>query len=101
MRADLEQVIGDAERLREYAERTRAHRTPERNVNTSDVTFQALHKAIADIRRVIEKYYAVLTLKSIARWDPVPQYDTIGPFMAPWVVDREGVAAAADEDSEE
>jgi len=101
VRADLAQVIGDAERLREYAERTRAHRTPERNVDTSDVTFQALHKAIADIRRVIEKYYALLTLKSIARWDPVPQYDTIGPFMAPWVVDREGVAAAADEDSEE
>lgn len=101
VRADLDQVVADAERLREYAERTRAHRTPERNVDTSDITFRALHKAIADARRVVKKYYALLTLKSIGQWEPVHQYDTLAPFMKPWVVDRNEVEAEVQEAGEE
>jgi hypothetical protein len=100
VRADLEQLVADAGRLRRYAERTRAHRTPERGVDTSGITFQALHEAIADVRRVVAKFYALLTLSSIGRWEAVPQFDTIGPFVQPWVLDRDAVAAAAEEGAE-
>ena len=101
VRADLEQVVADAERLRDYAERTRAHRAPERGFDTSDITFQALHKAIANVRRVVAKFYALLTLSSIGRWEAVPQFDTIEPFERPWVLDRDAVAAAAEEGAEQ
>lgn len=96
-RGDLEQLDADAGRLRTYAERTRAHRTPERGVDTSGITFQALHKAVADVRRVVAKFYALLTLSSIANWEAVPQFDTIGPFVQPWVQDREAIEAAVEE----
>lgn len=101
VRTDLDGMIRDAERLREYAERTRAHRTPERNADTSDITFQALHDAISDVRRVVGKYYALITQSSIAKWQPVPQYDTIAPFMQPWVTDRRAIAEAATERTNE
>ena len=91
VRGDLERVDADAERLRTYAERTRAHRTPERGIDRT-VTFRDLHQAIADVRRVVGKYYALLTLSSVAEWEPVPQYDTLSPFLQPWVVDRGAVS---------
>jgi hypothetical protein len=96
VRADLEQVVADAERLRVFAERTRAHRTPEKGIDTA-ITFGELHLTIADVRRVVEKYYAILTLRSVAAWEPVPQYDTIAPFTRPWVKDTGAVARAAED----
>jgi hypothetical protein len=101
VKADLDQVVADAERVREYAERTRAHRTPERGVDTSDITFQTLHNAIADARGVVTKFYALLTLGIITKWEAVPQFDTIGPFERPWVLDRDAVTAAAEEVAEQ
>ncbi len=100
VRADLDQVVGDAEEIREYAERTRAHRTAERRVDTPDITFSALHEAISDVRRIVEKYYAILTLGIIRRWEPVPQYDTIAPFMRAWVLDETAVESATAEGRE-
>lgn len=97
IRADLERMFTSAERLRVYAEKTRAHRTPERNVDTTGMTFNTMHDAIADVRSVIGKYYSLLTLNSIAQWEPVPQYDTLEPFIEPWVVDRAAVEEAAKE----
>lgn len=99
VRADLDQVVADAERLRQYAERTRAHRAPGRGVDTAGITFQALHKAIVDVRRVVAKYYALLTLSTIAQWEPVPQYDTMAPFMRPWILDPSAVSAAVEEEA--
>jgi hypothetical protein len=101
VRVDLDQVVADAEGLREYAERTRAHRTLERGFDTSDITFQALHKAIANVRAVVAKFYALLTLSSIGRWEAVPQFDTIEPFERAWVLDRDAVATAAEEGAEQ
>lgn len=101
IRSDLDGMVATTERLREYAERTRAHRTPERNVDTASVTFNAMHEAIADVRRVVGKYYALLTLCAIAQWEPVPQYDTLEPFMRPWVVEPTAVAEAARERNHE
>jgi len=89
VKADLAKLGADAESLRRYAERTRAHRTPERGISTSGLTFAALHQAIADIREVVGKYYALLTQAVIAEWEPVPQYDVLAVFMEPWVLDRE------------
>lgn len=97
VRADLVQVVEDAEEIRNYAERTRAHRTAARRVETPDITFGALHEAISDVRRIVEKYYAILTLGIIRRWEATPQYDIIAPFMRAWVVDPTAVAAAAEE----
>ena len=97
VRSDLDQMVASTELLRQYAERTRAHRTPDRSMDSSSITFNAMHDAIADARRVIGKYYALLTLGSIAQWEPVPQYDTLKPFMRPWVVDRTAVEEAAKE----
>jgi hypothetical protein len=97
IRADLDRVGASAEQLREYAERTRAHRTPERRINTAGMTFKALHDAIGDLRNVVGKYYALLTLRSIAQWEPVPQYDTFEAFTKPWLVDRAAVQQAAKE----
>ncbi len=94
IRSDLDRIVASAERLREYAERTRAHRTPEQNVDSASITFAAMHEAIADVRAVVAKYYALLTLGIVGRWEPVPQYDTLEPFMAPWMVDRTAVEEA-------
>jgi hypothetical protein len=99
VRADINQVVTNAAQLREYAERTRAHRTPEKKANISDVTFKALHNTSSDLRRVISKYYLLLTLKS-CKWQPVPQFVPIAPFTRPWVLDPQGVAKAAEEGSE-
>ena len=99
VRADLEQVGKDANEIRVYAERTQAHRTPKPKVDTPDIP--ALHKAISDVQHTIAKYYAIVTLGSlIARWEPVPQFDTIAPFMRAWVEDRTAVDAAMAEGGE-
>ena len=97
IQVDLDRLVSSAEQLREYAEQTRAHRTPQRKVDTASVNFDAMHKAIAEVRRTVAKYYALLTLKSIAQWEPVPQYDTLEAFTRPWVVDRTAVEQAAKE----
>ncbi len=96
IRSDLDRLEG-AERVREYAEQTRAHRTREQRVDATGMTFNALHEAIALVREVIAKYYGLLTQKSIGQWEPVPQYDTLAAFMRPWVVDRAAVQQAAQE----
>jgi len=88
--SDLERVVADGERLRVYAERTRAHRTPEQGVDTS-ITFRDLHQAIADLRIVVGKYYALLTLATVAEWEPVAQYDTLEPFASVWMKDAYAV----------
>jgi hypothetical protein len=97
IRADLDRVSASADQLREYAERTRAHRTPERGLDAAAMTFKALHDAIADVRAVVAKYYGLLTLSSIAQWEPVPQYDTLEAFTRPWLIDRAAVEQAASE----
>ena len=90
--ADLHKIDRDAEELRTHAERTRAHRTP--RVDTPEITFHALHKAIFDVQRIIEKYYAMVTLGSvIGHWEPVIPFDTIEPFMRAWVDNRTTVDA--------
>jgi hypothetical protein len=101
IRADLNRMVTSTEQARKYAERTRAHRTPERSIDTDEMTFDAMHKAIADIRGTVKKYYALLTLKAVAQWEPVPQYDTLEAFMKPWVVDRTAVERATEESTDE
>jgi hypothetical protein len=97
VQADLDHVVASAERLRTYAERTRAHRTPERGIDRT-ITFRDLHNSIGDIRRVVAKYYALLTLYSVAEWEPSAGYDTLAAFTRPWVVDRRAAEAQANPD---
>lgn len=86
VKADLSRVVQDGERLRVFAERTRAHRTREQGIDRS-ITFGELHQAIDDVRSVVGKYYALLTALSRSDWEPTPQYDTMGLFMRAWVTD--------------
>ena len=86
--------------MRVYAERTRAHRSPDQGIDHT-LTFRDLHAAIVEVRQVAGKYYALLTLKSVARWEPEAQFDTMEPFMGPWVVDADAVARAAREGGED
>ena len=95
VRADLGRVVADGERLRTFAERTRAHRTPEQGIDTT-ITFRDLHQAIHDMRGIVEKYYLLLTLRTTLGWEPAAPYDTIEAFERPWVNDRAAVARAAE-----
>ena len=97
VRSDLDRVDAVAEQLREYAERTRAHRTPDRGLDTAGMTFGALHDAIVGVRNVVGKYYALLTLSSVAQWEPIPQYDVFEAFAKPWLVDLAAVQRAAND----
>jgi hypothetical protein len=101
VKADLDQVVADAESLRRHAERTRAHRTPQRNISQTDLTFAELHKTIEDVRSTVSKYHSLITLGVITNWEPVPQFNTMAPFMYPWVEDSDAVRAAIDEVSKD
>lgn len=96
VRSDLDKLEADAERLRIYAERTRAHRTPVQGIDNT-TTFADLHKAIEDTREVVGKYHALLTLGSIVDWEPQPMYDTFAPFKSAWITDDAAVARKLDE----
>jgi hypothetical protein len=98
VKADLDRLVADGERVRTYAERTRAHRSPLKGIDAS-LTFQELHQAIDDIRDVVGKYHALLTLDVVAEWEPVAQYDTVKPFTRPWVADPAAVVRAAQRES--
>jgi hypothetical protein len=91
IKADLDRVSAGAEELRQYAERTRAHRTPEGKFDPAVTTFGALHQALDSVREVIQKYYALITQGIIDRWEAVPQFNTIRPFERPWVEDPDAV----------
>jgi hypothetical protein len=94
--ADLERIRTGAEHLREYVERTRAHRSPVQGLDTAGMTFGALHEALWSLREVIAKYYALLTQASIGQWEAVPQFSSIEPFTSPWVEDRAAVERAVE-----
>ncbi len=100
VKADLDRAIAAADRVRVYAEKTRAHRTPEQGLR-GPITFRDLHQALVDIRSIVGNYYALLTLMSVTEWEPVAQYDTIAPFTRAWVTDAAAVARAAGEDPTE
>jgi len=91
---DLDQVVSGAEKIREYAERTRAHRSPKQTVSASEITFRSLHEAVSGVIKTILKYHALLTLTSTAELEPTPQFDTIAPFMEPWCIDRDVIDQA-------
>ena len=60
-------------------------RTPEaRPARPQDVTFRMMHDAIEEVRRVVGKYHALLTLKSIVEWEPAAQFDTLAPYREVW-----------------
>ena len=96
--ADLARLDASADHLRKYAERTKAHRTPEQGLTIEGMTFAALHEAIATVRDVIAKYYALLTHNSLAQWEPVAQFNTLQAFTKPWVLDRSAVNRAINEE---
>lgn len=101
IQADLDRVVKSAERLCKYAERTRAHRTPGQKMDPRCTSINAIHQAIADVRSVVAKYYALLTLRMVPDWEPHPQFDTLEAFTRPWVIDRTAVEQAAKKPSKQ
>jgi len=97
VREDLNTLLDAAEALRTYAECTRAHRTPEQAIDTTKLTFRNLHATIRDVRNVVNRYHVLLTASSIVEWEPIAQFNTIAPFMQPWVTDLDSVRAFLDE----
>jgi hypothetical protein len=56
-----------------------------------------MHDAIAQIRSVIEQYYALLTQKVPTNWEPAPQYDTLRPYADACIVDRDRLRLALEQ----
>jgi hypothetical protein len=81
VRKDREQLEEDTEHVREYVERTYAHRTPQ---GATPVTFGEFHAAVDAMVLIFEKYYALLTGRSVAQVEPVPQFNTHECFTFPW-----------------
>jgi hypothetical protein len=93
IQGDLDVLTQALEKVRQYAERTRAHRTPELDPSVS-VTFNEMHSAFRLLRSAINKYYALLTASSMAQWEPVPQYSVVAPFKFAWLPDDPQVLEA-------
>jgi hypothetical protein len=93
VRRELDALTAKVERVRVYAERTRAHRTPEQSFDVKNLTYSDLHEAIQQVRDLVNRCHVLLTTACIAEWEPVPQYNTIAPFQRPWVQDPKAVRA--------
>lgn len=77
-------------KAREYAERVMAHRTPMSDEGFS-ITYREMHEAIDALRETINRYYALLTGSSMIGWEPVRQYNTLAPFLEPWLPKNDDV----------
>jgi hypothetical protein len=86
VQSDIDSLDRRVARVREYAERTRAHRTPALDSEVS-VTYDEMHTAIRQIRNVINRYYTLLTASTMGQWEPVPQFSVLTPFLSPWLDD--------------
>jgi hypothetical protein len=98
VRADLARVQSGAEHLQEYAQRTRAHRTPAAAFDTARLTFGELHEALDSVRDVIVRYCDLLGQSVPDRWEATASFNTILPFLKPWVEDRRAVKDAIGEE---
>lgn len=89
--------LGDAvESVRRYAEMTKAHRTPETDPRPQ-LTYGDMHAAIDQVRKVLNRYYSLLTNSSMAFWEPVPQYSVFECLKHPWLADDPEVIRAVAE----
>jgi catechol 2,3-dioxygenase-like lactoylglutathione lyase family enzyme len=80
-RSDREQLIAQTEVVREFVERTFAHRSPDK---PATVTLKQVHDAVDAIVEMFKKYYALFTASSLATHRPIAQYDTHECFTFPW-----------------
>jgi hypothetical protein len=80
--------LGAQDAILEYVQTTVAHRVPERP-NLDVPTFGDFHAAVEIVREVVDKYYLLLTHRSVVTYEPVPQYDVFAPFTAAWIPNPE------------
>lgn len=81
VRADLDRLLNETEKVRRFVEQTFAHRargTPE------TVTWGEFHEAVDALVEVFRKYYALLTQKTVVDIEPTPQYNTHECLTFPW-----------------
>src|SRR5438105_1935156 len=72
-KSDREQLITQTELVREFVDRTFAHRSPEK---PATVTLKQVHDAVTAIVEMFKKYYVLFTASSLGTHRPIAQYDT-------------------------
>ena len=87
VKADFDRLDSETSMIREHVEPTVAHRSPMRE-SQEPITYGAFHTALQAIDEVFRKYYVLLTHKSVARTEPVAQYDEFEAFTFPWIEDQ-------------
>src|SRR5712692_3565626 len=75
---DRDDLVIATAKVREYAERLLAHRTPVQDIS---VTVDDVDAALKAVVRVIRNYYAYLKGSYLAQATPVPQYNWLAPFQ--------------------
>jgi hypothetical protein len=89
-RFSREQVVADLatlaaqDKVLEYIQRTFAHRVPQ-NPRGDVPTFAEFHRAVEAVRNVFHRYYTLITHRTIANFEPEPQYDVYEAFTFPWI----------------
>lgn len=84
VRRDREELEAATAKVRHYAERLLAHRTP---VTEIVVSWDDLDVAVKAVLQVMRRYYAYLTASDLAFATPVAQFDWLKPFTLPWAKD--------------
>lgn len=81
IREDREKLENETDKVREYAERVLAHRTPR---NKIEVTLEEIDRAIRVLLHTMRNYHAYLMDSDLLKATPVAQFDLLAPFSVPW-----------------
>ena len=88
VREDRLELEKDTKIVQDFIEQTIAHRS---RAAVDTVTMETFNHTIDAITPIFAKYFAMLTLSSVAQVEPVPQYNTHEPFTFPWDVTCDGM----------
>lgn len=81
VRRDRETLEQDTERVRDYAERLPAHRTPAAALS---VTWTDLDRSVNAVLRTMRRYRGYLTATDLLQVTPVANFDWLAPFRIRW-----------------
>lgn len=88
VRQDRVELESNTKFVQDFVEQTIAHRGRGGMVT---VSMQRFNETIDGLMIVVEKYLSMLTLNSVAQFEPAPQYNTHEPFTFPWDVTCDGM----------
>lgn len=79
--ADREDLQDKTRTVFQYAQRMVAHRTP---ADHMELTVLQINEAVDAIEPVLQKYYCILTAKSLLQAEAAIQHDWMAPFALVW-----------------